>query len=186
MRGRSECPNKRRTARVMLFSLIGLVGAGCGSGTTKTSSPASPLPAGKTPSAISKMVCASAAHEELDNALGDTGTVSPPTWVDHVYSCRYSYPDGSFTLSVKELSSWAQTYSYFNSLAARLGNVHRWTALGQAAFSTNNGSMVVRKDWKVLLVDVSALPRQFGSPPTSAKDVAYTIGDVILGCWAGD
>ena len=185
MRGRSECPNKRRTVRVMVFTLIGLVGAGCGSGAARTSSTASPLPAGKTPSSISKMVCSSEAHEALDNALGDTGTVSTPTWVDHVYSCRYSYPDGSFTLSVKELSSWAQTYAYFNGLSARLGDAHRW-ALGQAAFSTNNGSLVVRKDWKVLLVDASALPPRFGSPPTTAKDVAYTVGDVILGCWAGD
>ena len=29
-----------------------------------------------------------------------------PTWVDHLYSCRYGYPTGSIELSVKELSSW--------------------------------------------------------------------------------
>ena len=46
--------------------------------------------------------------------------------------------------------------------------------------------MVVRKDWKVLLVDDTGLPAQFGDPPTSAGDVAVTVADVILGCWAGD
>jgi hypothetical protein len=46
--------------------------------------------------------------------------------------------------------------------------------------------VVVRKDWKVLVVDSSGLPAQFGVPPTSSGDVAVTVGDVILGCWAGD
>jgi hypothetical protein len=46
--------------------------------------------------------------------------------------------------------------------------------------------VVVRKDWKVLLVDSSGLPAQFGVPSTSSGDVAVTVADVILGCWAGD
>src|SRR5450755_1412163 len=58
--------------------------------------------------------------------------------------------------------------------------------LGQGAFRTSSGDVVVRKDWKVLLVDVSGLPSQFGVPPTSATDVAFTLADLILGCWAGD
>ena len=39
-------------------------------------------------------------------------------------------------------------------------------SLGQGAFQTTNGSVVVRKDWKVLLVDDTGLPAQFGTPPT--------------------
>jgi hypothetical protein len=35
-------------------------------------------------------------------------------------------------------------------------------------------------------VDVSGLPPQFGVPPTSATDVAFTLADLILGCWDGD
>ncbi len=54
------------------------------------------------------------------------------------------------------------------------------------AFQTTNGSVVVRKDWKVLLVNSTGLPPQFGQPPTSSGDVAVTVSDVILGCWAGD
>ena len=61
-----------------------------------------------------------------------------------------------------------------------------WAGLGQGAFRTSGGDVVVRKDWKVLLVDVSALPSQFGVPSTSATDVAYTVADVVLGCWDGD
>ena len=89
-------------------------------------------------------------------------------------------------MTVKELSSWNETYAYYDSLAARLGRTRTLYSLGQAAFQTTDGSVVVRKDWKVLLVDVSGLPAQFGVPPTSSSSVAVTVADVILGCWAGD
>jgi len=43
-------------------------------------------------------------------ALGVEPTeVSTPTWVDHVYSCQYVYPSGVMPVSVKELSSRAET-----------------------------------------------------------------------------
>jgi hypothetical protein len=132
------------------------------------------------------MVCSKKALKELDNVLGVTGTVSTPTWSEHTYSCRYAYADGSFVLTVKELSSWSQTKTYFARLGTTLGNTARATGLGQAAFTTKNGSVVVRKDWKVLTVDISGLPPHFGVPPTSAADNAYTIADEIMGCWNGD
>lgn len=132
------------------------------------------------------MVCAPKAQHELAEALGVNAVVQGITWVDHRYSCRYTYPDGFFTMSVQELSSWSQTYAYFHSLGASMGDAGSIPNLGQAAFSTSNGSVVVRKDWKVLLVDDSGLPAQFGVPPTSAGDAAATVADVILGCWDGD
>lgn len=61
----------------------------------------------------------------------------------------------------------------------------RWTAWARAP-SASDGDVVVRKDWKVLLVDISGLPSQFGVPPTSSTDVGYTVADIILGCWEGD
>ena len=112
--------------------------------------------------------------------------MEPPTWIDHLYSCRYIYPNGSFTLSVKELSSWSQTFTYFRGLRSELGDSNTLFNLGQGAFQTRNGSVVVRKDWKVLLVDISGLPAQFAEPPTPSGNVAVTIADVILGCWSGD
>ena len=132
------------------------------------------------------MVCAHEAVGEIDSALGEKATVSEPVWTDHRYSCRYGYPTGSMGISVKELSSWTQTKQYFNSLATTLGKSRDLPGLGQGAFQTTDGSVVVRKDWKVLLVYPTGLPAQFGIPPTSSGDVAVTVGDVILGCWAGD
>ena len=146
-----------------------------------------PLPAGKNPSPISKEVCSAKAQREISEALGVTPTkVTTPTWVDHLYSCEFEYPGASFGLSVKELSSWPQTYAWFGSLQSQFGDTGSLGNLGQGAFSENDGSVVVRKDWKILTVDITGLPSQFGVPPTSADSVAVTVADVILGCWAGD
>jgi hypothetical protein len=151
-----------------------------------TSTTEAPEPAGKNPSAISKEVCSSDAQGEIKRVLGVTANVATPTWTGHLYSCSYGYPDGAFVLSVKELSSWSQTDAYFHSLAGSMGDTGSLGNLGQGAFTTSDGSVVVRKDWKVLLVNIAPLPKQFGKPPTSKADVAYTIAAIILGCWAGD
>ncbi len=132
------------------------------------------------------MVCAHEAQEDIASALGETASVSDPTWIDHLYSCQYGYPTGSMELSVKELSSWAETTAYYQLLVDQLGKSRDLENLGQGAFQTTNGSVVVRKDWKVLLVNIVGLPAQFGVPPTSSADVAVTVADVILGCWDGD
>lgn len=132
------------------------------------------------------MVCSPKTQREINEVLGVRATVSNRTWVDHKYSCRYGYANGSFELSVKELSSWTQTLAYFHGLGNQIGDTQSLRNLGEGAFRTSGGDVAVRKDWKVLLVDVSGLPSQFGAPPTSATDVAFTVADLILGCWDGD
>ncbi len=181
---------RRLGAAGLLVAGLSLVLTGCSSGSSPSASTKSgstrPLPAGTTPSEISKMVCTPQAQKEIQQTLGVKATVSNPTWVDHTYSCRYQYPDGSFALSVHELSSWPQTLAYFDAIGRRQGRVTEIRNLGQGAFQTSNGSVVVRKDWKVLTVDIADLPPEFGNPPTSRGDVAVTVADLILACWAGD
>jgi hypothetical protein len=145
-----------------------------------------PQPAGSHPSEIAKEPCQGDAQHELATVLGVKGAVGPPTWVGHRYTCAYVYPDGKFVLSIQELSSWNQTFAYYRSLGHQLGRVRSLANLGQGAFQTTDGSVVVRKDWKVLLVNVAGLPAEFAVPPDSPKDIAVTVADVILGCWAGD
>ena len=161
--------------------------AGCGGSsqpsTTKTTVP---LPAGRDPSTISKMVCRSEAIHDVGLALGETASVTTPTWMEHLYTCHYEYQSGTLTLSVKELSSWPETLAYYHGLGSQLGVARNLANLGQGAFQTTDGSVVVRKDWKVLLVNPTGLPAQFGNPPTTSGDIAVTVADVILGCWAGD
>ena len=171
-----------------VIASITLLATGCAGGTA-TSSPSAakaPLPAGVLPSAISKQVCGREAQREIAASLGETAAVSAPTWVDHLYSCDYRYRAGSMAVSVKELSSWGQTATYFGALAGSMGKTRDLEGLGQGAFQATDGSVVVRKDWKVLVVDPGGLPPQFGVPPTGSGDVAVTVADVILGCWAGD
>jgi hypothetical protein len=131
------------------------------------------------------MVCESEAAGDIASALG-VAPAQPlsPTWADHTFACRYVYPDGVMTLSVKELSSRAETDAYFASLRRSLGQSERLT-LGQGSFVTNNGSVVVRKDYKVLLVDTSGLPDQFGAPIRGRSNVAVGVGVTVLGCWTG-
>jgi hypothetical protein len=169
----------------LILGALAVTFASCGSSAAEISA-RKPLPAGRLPSKIATEVCAREAQRDMKAALGVKASVPTKTWVDHTYSCPYEYPNGRFVLSVKELSSWAQTLNYFRSFGRQLGVSRTLANLGQGAFQVTNGSVVVRKDWKVLLVDVTGLPAQFGVPPTSSRAVAVTVADVILACWAGD
>ena len=135
------------------------------------------------------MVCANEANKKFNTVLGESGTVTDKHWevATHTYSCTFSYPSGAkMALSVKELSSWPETIGYFNQEKVSQGNAGSIGNLGQGAFRTSDGSILVRKDWKVLDVNISGLPSQFGVPPTSSAAVAYTVADLVLGCWDGD
>jgi hypothetical protein len=170
--------------------LAGLL-AGCSSSAGGTTAAAAqraqrPVPAGRHPSEISRMVCIPRTQREIAETLGVRAAVSTPTWIDHAYSCRYIYASGAFVLTVKELSSWPQTFAYYAGIGHAQGRTAPIRNLGQGAFQTANGSAVVRKDWKILTVDIADLPAQFGRPPTSRGDVAVTVADLILACWAGD
>jgi hypothetical protein len=168
---------------------------GCG-----TSKPTTPLsnsqnatvhvaqPARATPSVSAKMICVPKTQHELAVVLG-VNTTKPvvPTWTDHIYSCRYTYRNAFMVLSVKELSSKAQTDSYFTSLAHRLGQTQQPRLLYRGLFfTTKNSSVVVRKDYKVLLVNISGLPARYGTPPLSRGDFALAVAATIMECWSGD
>jgi hypothetical protein len=133
------------------------------------------------------MVCAPKAQAEIGAIIG-FHTTAPvvPTWTDHLYSCRYVFSKGVMVLSVKELSSKTETDSYFSSLERRLGLLTRLQDLGQGAFTAKDLSVVVRKDYKVLLVDTSGLPALFGAPPRNRAETASIIAGAILDCWSGD
>jgi hypothetical protein len=164
--------------------------AGTPAGGTPATAPswAAPPAAGPgQPSASALQVCdPKDGQQDIAAALGVTPSrVETPTWVDHLYACRYVYPDGSFTLSVKELPSDPTTIAYLDELAGKLGQVAPLDGIGEVAFYTRNRSIVARKDNKVLLVDVSGLPPEFGKPPGPPATVSRTIATVIMGCWSG-
>jgi len=155
--------------------------SGCGAGGQ------TPEPAGPLPSAIAVEVCSQKAQAQVDEALGQSTTaVTTPTWVSHLYACNYVYRQGVIAMSVQELSSQAQTTAYYDRLGAEYGNKQPLFGLGQGAFLTANGSVVVRKDWKVLLVNTTDLKGSFSSSRSLSGTPAETIASVIMACWAGD
>jgi hypothetical protein len=181
---------QHRTFLVLVVFVAVLSMASCGSSRPATSPSRAQNatehaePARATPSAAAKMVCAREAQNELAAVIG-VRTTQPvvPTWSDHIYSCRYTYHKAVMVLSVKELSSKAETDAYFTSLKHRLGQAQD---LGESAFTTKNRSLVVRKDYKVLLVDISGLPGRFGDPLSSRGKIAIRVGATIMNCWTGD
>jgi hypothetical protein len=139
------------------------------------------------PSVSAKMVCEKEAQDDIyESATGvKPVSVSKPTWTDHVYACDYVYPGGAqIRLSVKEVSSEAETTAYADSLAKKLHKTDTQVAI-DGAFQVQDGSVVVRKDFKILLVDVTKLPAEFGVPPASRGDVAINVAVTIMGCWVG-
>ena len=164
----------------------------CGSG-VKSSAPSTRTErrvlevAGPEPSASARMVCAAEGKREIAGSVGlDTSRPLTGRWSDHVYSCDYDYGGGRvLALSVKELSNASETTTYFNMLGTKLGRMRALQGLGQGAFQTRNGSTVVRKDYRVLLVDDARLPAQFGRPPSPRADVSLSVAATIMGCWTG-
>jgi hypothetical protein len=142
---------------------------------------------GTRPSKSAKMICAGEAQDDIAANLGNVRptTVTTPTWNDSVYSCQYVYPNGIVSLSVKELSSASATKRYFQKLGVTLGRRPGKLPLAGGGFTALNGSVVVRKDFKVLDVDVSKLSGQLGVPPQDASAVAANIAATVLGCWTG-
>jgi hypothetical protein len=86
---------------------------------------------------------------------------------------------------VKELTDAAATTAYYNGLVQANKGGGPVPGLGQAAFVAPNGNALVRKDYKVLLVDITGLPPKFGQPPIARGDVAFRVAYVIMGCWTG-
>ncbi len=178
------------SAAASLATVIAL--SACGSTSPKATAPTAStttLPAvitvGPNPSVSSRMVCATEGQAAIEAALNEKPT-TPPTalWADHVYSCRYTYPQGELKLAVKELTRASETTSYFNALKRQLGTKEA-LQLGQGGFIAPNGEAVVRKDYKVLVVDPRDLPPTFGKPLASRFVVAGNLAIALMGCWTG-
>jgi hypothetical protein len=133
------------------------------------------------------MICRHETVVDFANVLG-AKTVTPPsaTWHDHRYTCTYRYKNGTMELYVQALPTLAGTIAYMHAIGLAQGDTGFVPNVGQGSFTTSDGSVVSRKDNKVLVVDVAGLPAQFGRPSTSRHDVALTVTDVIFACWRGD
>jgi hypothetical protein len=148
--------------------------------------PAHQAAAGDAPSDSAKMICEPDAVGEVAVALGVRTSAMPVgTWSDHVYSCKYVYPDGVMVLSVKELTDEASTTAYYTAAQQALASSTSMKVLTQPAFAGPDGSLYVRKDFKVLHVDVAGLPEHLGQGGYSRADAAFRVAAAIMSCWTG-
>jgi hypothetical protein len=181
----------RRLAFLVVLAAA-LAIAGCGSSSSgKGAQPTTTTvadgghPPGAEPSASSKMICSLEAQRDITASIGVKATVTTPTWVNDVYACNYKYANGVIAMSVKELASAAETTTEYNADAAKLGRRPDVVSFGEGAFITTNGSVIVRKDFKVLDIDVSKLPQKFGTPPQDRSNIALSIAATVMSCWTG-
>jgi hypothetical protein len=182
-----------RRISIVFCVVFALVLAACGGSSSSGKSTDTTTPPGGTthiakaasadPSVSAKMVCAKEAVDDINTVMSVNATVSKPTWVDHVYSCDYVYTEGRMGLHVKEVSSTEETDAYYNSLVDKYGKKQDLAGLGDGAFVTKDGNVVVRKDFKILFIDVSKLPKNFAGD-TSEND-AINVAATIMGCWVG-
>jgi hypothetical protein len=138
------------------------------------------------PSETAAMVCG-------DDVVGDVGRAlalpGPPattaTWADPIFTCDYDLPVGPLLLSVQDSSTPAAAEQYFDGRQAELGGTSPAAGLGERAFATPTGTVVVVKDAMTLTVDATGLPEVFGDNHQRRSAFAYEVASIVLGCWTG-
>jgi hypothetical protein len=139
------------------------------------------------PSPAAAMICSDEVRGDLRTVLADR-SVPEGSGVWHVdtYTCTYRLRVGTLVLSVHESPDVAGAEQHLRALRARLGGGESLLGLGEEAYAPADGTVILRKDNDVLLVDATALPAVFGSQDQHRADFAYEIASDILGCWTGD
>jgi hypothetical protein len=139
------------------------------------------------PSAAAKMICGDDIQGKVRQVLKLSNDAPTRTsFVDHIYTCTYTLPEGPLVLSVHDSASKAAAGAYYTALRPTLGPTNGLPGLGEHAYGTSRGTVVVLKDSQTLVVDATALPSVFGSDQQKRTDLAYEIASDVLGCWTGD
>lgn len=182
--------NMRTVLRPVIAAIVAAVAAGVAGCSQSPPPVVGPQPTAvelpDAPSPQAEMVCQPEAQQEIQDIIGVVPTkVGPIQYANHTSTCRYDYPNGSFALVVEDLPNDLLTTETYETLAGKLGKIDRINLPDADAFATNNGSVVLRRDFKVMLVDVTQLPATFGNPPSSRADAARLIMKTVLNCWVG-
>ncbi len=129
------------------------------------------------------MVCGDEVKEDAAQALGTDDPPTDSTWDGRDYTCTYHLPDGPMTLTVHVAADAAAARTRYDQVRTGLPGVQDMAGLGEAAYGTGDGLVVVRKDAFVLQVDTTALPPVFGANGQRRSALAFEMASVILGCW---
>ena len=137
-----------------------------------------------TPSAIEQLACSAQLAQQLSSLLGEQPTrTQTATWSGQVYSCHYRYPDGAFTLAVRESAGQAATDRVFAAQRRAAGRTTAQLGLGQQAFAEPNGTVVLRDGFDVLTADAGTLPAAPGHPSRPRAAALHMIAETVLAAW---
>lgn len=192
-----------RSAGAASFLALLILLAGCGA-TPAATGPAGPSPGrtdvgagaasgsnagpstGKPPDSAA-MICDADIKAKVREALSLAG---PPStewrWSNGVYTCDYNLPMGRMSLQVTVLAGARQARTLFDTDRTRTPGALPRAGLGERAFGTDNGTVLVLKDNQVLVVDTTRLPQEFGANGQRRTDLAYEVASDVMGCWTGD
>ena len=136
------------------------------------------------PSAAAQMVCSADIKDKVKQVLSlSSSPLTHSTFVDHRFTCTYDLPMGPLKLSVQDSPNKAAAGTYFTGLRPTLGTTDTLIGLGERAYGTPSGTVVVLKDSQTLSVDATGLPTVFGAQQQKRTDLAYEIASDVLGCW---
>lgn len=183
-----------KPSMVLLLGVCAVLATGCGSapaatGAAPSTSAGSPshgdhLPPG--PSALTVMVCGPDVSGDVAEIVGRrTVPVTPPTWVDRLYTCTFRLPVGPLVLSVKESEDAAAARGHYAATRERLPATRDTPGLGERAYRSPDGIVGLVKDNFTLTVDATGLPAEFGAQRQKRTDLAYEVATVVMGCWTG-
>ncbi len=159
---------------------------GATSAAGSTASPAATADGGGPPAAA-EMVCGDEIRGEIAQVLSlPTPAPADATWADSVYTCTHQLPMGALVLSVEVSPSTTAAGARFDTRLADTAQSTPAAGLGERAYATPDGTVVVIKDDMTLTVDATGLPAVLGSNGQQRNDLAYEIASVVLGCWTGD
>jgi hypothetical protein len=192
-----------RLARPASFLALVVLLAGCGATPPATGSPgpsagrsdvgadaASGSNAGPPtdePPASAAMICDADIKSKVREALSLAG---PPStewgWSNGVYTCDYQLPMGRMGLQVTVLAGASQARTTFDADQARTPGALPLAGLGERAYGTEDGTVLVLKDNQILVVDTTRLPQEFGANGQRRTDLAYEVASDVMGCWTAD
>jgi hypothetical protein len=168
-----------------LLTLLVLL-AGCRAGAVAAPGSDVGSPTG-TPPASAAMICDADITSKVRVALG---LADPPStewrWSGDVYTCDYLLPMGRMSLQVTILAGADQARATFDADRSRMLGAQPLAGLGERAYGTEDGTVLVLKDSQILVVDTTRLPQEFGANGQRRGDLAYEVASDVLGCWTGD
>jgi len=156
------------------------VGAAAASGSSAGSPPG-------MPPASAAMICDADITSKVGEVLGLAGPPSTERhWSGGVYTCDYLLPMGRMSLQVTILAGAGQARAMFDADRARTLGAQPLAGLGERAYGTEDGRVLVLKDTQILVVDTTRLPQVFGANGQRRTDLAYEVASDVMGCWTGD